>query len=86
MLSQLLALATAAILLILPMQAYSAAVDPDNQGSSPAKVDLPTALDNDFLDDLPFAQRRQILREELNVGGQNNLAPSLPKQFNLLIR
>ncbi len=83
---QLIAWVTASILLIWPLQACLADIDAGDQEQNQNKVDLPTVLDNDFLDDLPFAQRRQILREELVTDGQNNPSPSLPKKYNLLIR
>jgi len=84
--SQLIAWVLAAILLIWPLQTCEAAMDSGSQEPNPNTVDLPTAIENDFLDDLPFAQRRQILREELDIGGQNNLSPSIPQKYNLLIR
>ncbi len=84
--AHLIAIAVAVILFILPLQPCAAAIDKADQDTNSKKLDIPSALDDAFLDDLPFAQRRQILREEVQTGGSNNMPLSASQKYNLLIR
>lgn len=84
--AKFIALAAAVILFILPLQLYAAAVADANQETNSNKPDIPSALDDTFLDDLPFAQRRQILREEIQTGSNTNFPLSTSQKYNLLIR
>ncbi len=84
---RLMAMALACFFLIFPLQPALAEMTSPNEEPLAKDVDLPTALDSeDFFDDLPFQQQRQILREEIQQEAQG-LSPRFPsRQYNLLIR
>ncbi len=85
--ARLMVLAAMALLLVLPMQPGFAAMKDVNPSTNLDEVDLPAALDQDmFFDELPFAQQRQVLREEIDNGQLKGLSPLEPRQYNLLIR
>ncbi len=67
MLTRLLALAISALLLLLllPLQQASAIELRNRQIPNQEQQELPVALDSYLFEDLPFAQRRQALREEI---------------------
>ncbi len=81
--AQLIIFATAALLALWPLQPILADIGYSNSND----MDLPSALDDDLFNDLPFEQRRQALREEVERNPNQN-APSLsdPHRYNLLIR
>ncbi len=64
-LTRLLALAISAFLLLLPLQQASAIELRTRQIPNQEQQELPVALDSYLFEDLPFAQRRQALREEI---------------------
>ena len=85
--ARLMALAAAALLLLLPLQAVWAAMDNNNLGENLSELNLPDALsEDDSFDDLPFEQLRQALREEVEHGPKKGLSPRSTKRYNLLIR
>ncbi len=73
--SCLIALTTSILLLlVLYIQPTYAAIEEAVTNKGTSESDLPSALDNSFFDDLPFEQRRQALREEVERKPQK--APS----------
>ena len=82
----LIALTTAALLLISPLNPSLAATTDGSPSANPNELDLPTALDEDIFDDLPFEQRRQVLREEVDRKPQQTSTPHIPSRYNWLIR
>ena len=59
---------TAALLILLPMQPSWAALDYAKQDDILSDTNMPEeTFDSAMFDDLPFAQRRQALREESGV-------------------
>ena len=87
--ARLLVLAAVLMLFMSPPQPSWATMDSPNQNAINSDTDLPTALDDDIfsIDDLPFEQRRQALREEVERNSQRSYKPKTnsPK-YNLLIR
>ena len=64
--TRLLALTTAVLLFLVPLQPSFATMEDSQGDDSPSVLDLPRALDeDDIFDDLPFEQLRQALREEV---------------------
>ena len=82
----LIALTTAALLLISPLNPSLAATTDGSPSANPNELDLPTALDEDIFDDLPFEQRRQELREEVERSVQKPSSPSIPPKYSPLIQ
>ncbi len=81
--ARLMVLAAIVSLLFLPLQpGWGLSYQDSNRNDT----ELPIALDDDFFDDLPFEQRRQALREEVERNPNKNPTPSISKQYNLLIR
>jgi len=80
--ARLIALATAILLFILPLQSGVSAMDTAN----PNGANLPTVLEDELFDDLPFEQLRQELREEVERDPRRTRPPSSPQQYNWLIR
>ncbi len=78
---RLISLAAVVLMIILPIQPGSAATQDATQNE-----DLPAALYKDIFDDLPFEQRRQALREEVEQGSQKSLTPLPSAKYNWLIR
>ncbi len=58
------------------------------QGQDQSKTTLPSALNEDIFDDLPFEQRRQALRDEVARGSYKPkpFSKKSLRQYNLLIR
>ena len=84
---QLIVLITSTLLLLGPLQpSWSPAAIALEQDENMNQLELPTTLNQDFLDDLPFEQRRQVLREELREGTQTSPSPQIPNRYNWLIR
>ena len=81
-----LALATFIMLFLLSLQPSWAENDYPNQEFDNNQTNLPTMLDDDFFDALPFEQRRQALREEVELNPQRTPRPKNTKNYNLLIR
>ena len=86
MLARLMAFTTAALLIILPLQTVSTAFATVEQSINSNQTILPTALDDYIFDDLPFNQKRQALREEINKRDAPPITSNSPKRYNLLIR
>ncbi len=86
MLNCFLAIASAVFLLIVPFQPNLAEVASPQPEANSINVDLPSVLDDDFFEDLPFEQRRQALRDEVELGPKRPPSTSNPKKYNLLIR
>ncbi len=85
----LIALASATILIIYPLQPSWAALDEPEQSYDLSDIELPSALaDDDSFDDLPFEQLRQALREEVerDPTRNRNIPSYSSKRYNLLIR
>ncbi len=79
-------MATLVILLLFPPQYIEASTESANQDAYSNNIDLPSALEDELFNDLPFEQRRQVLREEVEYGPRKNLTPLNPKKYNVLIR
>ncbi len=83
---KLIALATSlAMMFVLSFQPVIAAAEvviEKEQG----QTELPTALDDDFFDDLPFEQRRQALRNEVEHSSRKPPSFQTPEKYNFLIR
>ena len=86
MLIQFISIASAVILLILPLQPCFAELTLSQQETSNNNLDLPSVLNDDFFEDLPFEQRRQALRDEVELDPTRSPSPQIPKKYNLLIR
>ncbi|WP_320676616.1 hypothetical protein [Prochlorococcus sp. MIT 1300] len=86
MVTQLIVLITSTLLLLFSLQpSWSTAIALE-QDDNMNQLELPTTLNQDFLDDLPFEQRRQVLREELREGQRTSPTPQIAKRYNWLIR
>ena len=81
-----MALAAAILLLMLPLQPTLATINDPSQETNLNNIDLPTALDEDIFGDLPFEQRRQVLREEVQSGDHKPSPSQSPQRYNFLIR
>lgn len=86
MLTSFVALASATIIFLLSLQPSWAESNFPKQTTDSSDIDLPTFIDEDIFDDLPFEQRRQALREEVELGSKKRKTFSDPKKYNLLIR
>ena len=86
MLNSLLAIAAAIMLFLLSLQPSWAENDYPHKELDDDQIELPTVLENDFFDDLPFEQRRQALREEVELNPQRPPKRKNPQKYNLLIR
>ena len=86
MVTQLIVLITSTLLLLFSLQPSWTAAIALEQDDNMNQLELPTALNQDFLDDLPFEQRRQVLREELREGQRTSPTPPIAKRYNWLIR
>ncbi len=75
-------LAAIVLLLILSSPTYWVLAD----DSKELNIDLPSALLDDIFDDLPFEQRRQALREEVELNPLRPPSSNDPQRYNLLIR
>ncbi len=87
MLTRFFALASATVIFFLSLQPSWADNDLLTKGSENLNnIDLPTVIDEDMFDDLPFEQRRQALRDEVELGPQSQKRHSNQRKYNLLIR
>ncbi len=86
MLTSFVALASATIIFLLSLQPSWAESNFPKQTTDSSDIDLPTFIDEDIFDDLPFEQRRQALREEVELSSKKRKTFSDPKKYNLLIR
>ena len=86
MLIKLISFVSAAILLIIPLQPCIADLSLPQQEFKSTNIDLPTVLDDDFFEDLPFEQRRQALRDEVELDPKRSPSLQTPEKYNLLIR
>ena len=70
---------TAALLILLPMQPSWAALDYAKQDDILSNTNMPEeTFDSAMFDDLPFAQRRQALREESGLRRREASTPLIP--------
>ena len=70
---------TGALLILLPMQPSWAALDYAKQDDILSNTNLPEdTFDSAMFDDLPFAQRRQALREESGIRRRDASTPLIP--------
>ena len=70
---------TAALLILLPMQPSWAALDYAKQDDILSNTNMPEeTFDSAMFDDLPFAQRRQALREESGIRRRDASTPLIP--------
>ncbi len=84
--ARLIAITIVFILLSFPLQPSWGTVYDSKPDNEPIDLDLPVALEDEIFDELPFAQRRQVLREEVERGPRTNRTPDNPRQYNWLIR
>ena len=82
----LIILVAASIFFLLPLQKSFAAETYANQDDNLGNIELPTALEEELFNDLPFEQLRQSLREEINNGSPKTFSPHTPQKLNWLIR
>ena len=70
---------TGALLILLPMQPSWAALDYAKQDDILSNTNMPEeTFDSAMFDDLPFAQRRQALREESGIRRRDASTPLIP--------
>ncbi|WP_320674450.1 hypothetical protein [Prochlorococcus sp. MIT 1341] len=86
MIKYFIAIVSASILLILPLQPCFAETVFSQEEVNSINIELPSVLDDDFFEDLPFEQRRQALRDEVELDPKRSPSPQIPKKYNLLIR
>lgn len=84
---RLIAIATSFLLMIIsPSLPTLAATSSSTIDSQSSEINLPSALDDSIFDDLPFEQRRQALRDEVERGPKKSPSTNSPQKYNLLIR
>ncbi len=86
MLNYFISIVFAAILFTLPFLPCFAETITDQNAVNSINIELPSVLDDDFFEDLPFEQRRQALRDEVELDPKRTPSPQTPKKYNLLIR
>jgi len=86
MLTSFLAIASATFIFLFSLQPCLAENDLPLTNTDNSNLDLPSALPEDLFDDLPFEQRRQALREEVEMGPRRPSSFQSPQKYNLLIR